>query len=141
MKKVKKFSSKPSGMLAGILMGAGVSLAVCVLGAAVLAWLIVFEKVGEGAISWGTMVILPLASCAGSSAAWSRVKQNRLAVLGAHAGAFYCLLLLGALPFGGKLEGLGITAVMILLGGVITFIPGILGHKSGGRKYKMKAIR
>lgn len=141
MKKASKYASKRSALLPGVLMGAGVSLAVCLLGAALLAWLIVFEKVGENAIHPGAAVILLAASWLGSAAAWGLVKQNRLAVWGAHCGVLYALLLLGALLFGGQLQGLGTTALMILLGGGISLIPGILGHKSGGKNYKIRAIR
>ena len=141
MKKASKYSTKGSGMVMGILIGAGISFGVVLLGAAVLAWLITFEKVGENAMVMGPAVILPLASWLGSCAAWRWVRQNRLAVWSAHSGAFYILLLLGALPFGGRYEGLGAGALLILLGGGLTFIPGILGSKNGGKKYKIKAFR
>ena len=141
MKKTSKYASKRSALLPGVLAGAGVSLAVCLLGAALLAWLIAFEKVGEGALKTGPVVILLLGAWLGSGAAWSLVKQNRLAVWGAHCGVLYALLLLGALPFGGQLRGLGMTAAVILLGGGISLVPAIIGSKSGGKKYKIKAIR
>lgn len=141
MKKASKFSTKGSGMVIGILIGAGISFGVVLLGAAALAWLITFEKVGENAMVMGPAVILPLASWLGSCVTWRCVGQNRLAVWGAHSGAFYLLLLLGALPFGGQFEGLDAGALLVLLGGGLTFIPGILGHKNGGKKYKMKAFR
>ena len=141
MKRSVKFASKRSALLPAVLVGTGVSLGVCLLGAALLAWLIAFEKVEQNAIDTGTFVILPVASWLGSAAAWGLVKQNRIAVWGAHSGILYALLLLGGLPFGGQLRGLGISAAMVLLGGGISLIPGILGHKSGGRKYKMKGFR
>ena len=141
MKKGTKYSAKTSGLVSGALLGAAVSLIVCLLGAAVLAWLVTFEKAAQSAISLGVAMILPIASAAGSAAAWGRVRQNRLAVWGVHSCVLYALLLLAALPFGGAFERLGVTAAMILAGGAVTFIPGILGHGSGGKKYKIKAFR
>ena len=141
MKKGTNYSAKASGLISGALLGAAVSLTVCLLGAAVLAWLVTFEKAGESAVGLGAAVILSIASAAGSAAAWSRVRKNRLAVWGAHSGVLYTLLLLAALPFGGAFERVGATAAMILAGGAVTFIPGILGHGSGGKKYKIKAFR
>ena len=141
MKKKPQYGGRAQSMPAGIIIGLAVSLVVSLLGAALLAWLIVSETVGEDAANWAASVILPLASAAGSAAAWSRIKENRLAVCGICCASLYCLLFLAALPFGGEFEGLGISALLILLGGGITFIPGILGSKSGAKKYKRKAFR
>ena len=141
MKKASKYSPKSAAVLPGILVGAGVSLAVCLLGAALLAWLIVFEKVEEGLMQTGSMVILVLASWTGSAVAWSLVKRDCLAVCGMTAGIFYAALLLAALTFGGQFNGMGAAGAMVLLGGAISLIPAVLGSRSGGKKYKIRAIR
>ena len=139
--KKSKYSGGSTAMPGGIIVGVVVSLLVCLAGAALMAWLIVFEKVGETAVNWSAAVILPLASAAGCATAWTRIKQDRLAVCGIFCAAFYCILLLAALPFGGRFEGMGACGLLVLLGGGLTLIPGVFGNRSGARKYKNKAFR
>ena len=141
MKKGKNFAPKTKGMLPGILMGAWVSVSIYLLGAAILAWLIVFEKVSEGAVDLGASLILLLGAWAGSATAKGLQKEGPLMVWAAHAGVTFGLLLACALAFGGGFERLGVTTGMILLGGGLALIPEILGHRSGGKKYKIKAFR
>ena len=139
--KKSQYSGGATAMPGGIILGAAVSLLICVAGAALLAWLIVFEKVGENAADWGAKIILSLASVAGSATAWNRIRRDRLIVCGVFCAVFFCLILLAALPFGGAFEGIGVTALLILLGGGLTLIPGVFGNRSGARKYKNKAFR
>lgn len=115
-----KYTGRAFSLPAGIGIGTAVSLTGMLIGAMILAWLIVSERVGENGIGWGSMVILPLSSAAGAWTAWHLIQHRRLMVCSIQCAAYYLCLLLMALPFGGQYEGMGVTALLVVLGGAIT---------------------
>ena len=135
-KRMGRSNSLPMAIVFGLL--AVVVFMIC--GAMLLALLIVTERVGEDAIGWGCMVILPLSSALGSLCAWLLLKRQRLMVTGITAGGFYILLLILALPFGGLYDGMGITALLVALGGGIALIPALLGSGSGVHGHKNRRM-
>lgn len=141
MSRKRRPTGRSMSIPAGIAAGIGIALAITVLGAMVLAWLVVTERLGEDAIGWGCMVILPLASAAGSVAAWRLIRHQRLTVSMITCGGYYLALLAIALLFGGGYEGLGVTALLVLLGGGIGLIPALFGGGSGARRHKIPALR
>lgn len=141
MKKKHYNAGRAKSMPAGIGIGVLVSLVVTVMGAAIVAWMIVSERIGENGIGWGCMVILPVASAAGAEVAWRLIRHRRLMVCGIQCGAFYLLLLAMALPFGGVYEGMVLTALLVAIGGGISLIPGLIWSGNGGQHYRKTVFR
>ena len=113
-------------MPVGIGIGCGVSMALTILGAGLVAKLIDMEVLQENAIGYGAMMVILLASISGASVAVRKIKKRILQV-SAMVGLFYYAMLLAitALFFGGKYQGMGVTALMILAGcGVVVLIAG-----------------
>lgn len=136
----RKGSSRTISLPVGIVIGTGCAALIAVLGAMVLAWMIMEERVGEDSIEVGCMVIVVLAAVVGSICAWGAVRQQRLLVTGLTIAAFYILLLAMALPFGGQYHGVGRTALLVVLGGGIALIPAAVGGGSGAQGHKNRRI-
>ena len=137
----KSSVGKSSSMPAGIGAGIGVSLLTSILGAMVLAWLIAFEKVAQNALGYGCMIILVLSSMIGCIVSWRAVRHRRLLVNGITILGYYVSLAVIALAFGGIYQGMGVTALMILLGGGIAQIPALFSGGSGAHRAKYPAYR
>lgn len=131
---------KWSGIPISTGIGALISLAVTLTGSAILSSLILAEKVGEGSIAVGSVVIQLLAAIIGSWCATMISKQQRLqtALL---SGVGYYLLLLAttAMLFDGQYKGVGITALVIFAG--CCFVLLISGKNSSKRRWSKKAYR
>lgn len=136
-----KSTGRIMAMPAGIGMGVGISYASMLIGAGVLAWLILTQRVGESTIGWGSMGILILSSAIGSLAAWRGIRHRRIFVTCITLLGYYLTLLVTALAFGGGFTAMGTTAAMVCLGGGISMIPALFGGGSGVRRHKMKAFR
>ncbi len=138
---VKKRNGRAMSMPAGVGVGVGLCVIVSIIGGVVLAWLVASERVGEMAIGYGCMVIQLLSAALGSVTAWRCIRHNKLAVSGLTVGGYYLLLLIMALSFGNGFSGMGVTALMVLLGGGIVQIPALFGNRSGAYRHKIKAFR
>lgn len=141
MKGKGKGRGRVMSMPAGIGLGIGVSYGIMLLGAAILAWLILTERVGESAIGWGSMLILTVSAAIGVIAAWRSIRHRRLFVTGLTLAGYYLALLATALAFGGGFTAMGTTAAMVALGGGIATIPALFGGGSGVRRHKNMAFR
>ena len=141
MGKYKGSSGRAMSMPAGITVGVGVSLAVMLAGAALLAWLISSERMDMNHVGYGTAVLHILASAVGSVVGWNAVKHRHLMVSGICCAGYYAALLLIALLFGGQFAGMGVTALTVLVGGGIPLIFGLMGNRGGVRKRKFNAYR
>lgn len=131
-----KMSGKTMGIPAGIAIGTLISLVISIAGAAVSAWLVSSEKIGEGGIGYAALVVVALAAVSGAWFCTSMIKRLRLQMC-MLSGACYFLALLAmtALFFGGQYQGIGAIAVVILCGcAVIAFLP----TKNGQFKRKRK---
>ena len=76
----KKVTGTALGIPGGVGLGIVVSLLITLAGAALAAWLIASEKIGEGSIGYAAMVILALASASGALVAVLLTKRLRLQV-------------------------------------------------------------
>lgn len=135
-----KRTGKSASMPAGIAFGLLAAVVTMIAGAMLLALLIITQRVGEDAIGWGCMVILPLSSALGSLCAWWILRGKRLMITAITTAGFYILLLAMALPFGGLYEGIGTTALLVALGGGISLIPALVGSGSGAHGHKNRRI-
>ncbi|MBP3304404.1 MAG: TIGR04086 family membrane protein [Oscillospiraceae bacterium] len=140
--KRKTSSGKARTIPVGIAFGLLVSLTVTLAGAVLLAYLIAAEKLGADGIGYGSMVILMAASALGTWSAVARIKRRRLMVCGISAAGYYLLLLgMTALFFGGQYEGMGVTALMVLIGSGIVLLLGMVGKKGSNHSRKIPAYR
>ena len=130
-------NQKPSGTSSsipgGLAFGVVAALLLTVLLGCLLAVLVSREVIQEEAIGYGVMAVLFLASAAGSSVAYSRIRHRRLMVF-ALSGLCYLVTLTGvtALFFGGQFEGIFPTAMLIIGGSGVAF----LRSTSRGRGWK-----
>ena len=132
----KKVTGTAMAIPAGLGIGIAASLAVTLLGAAFIAWLIAGERIGEASTGYGAMAILVLASAVGAFVSSSLIKRLRLQIC-LLSGVGYFLMLLGmtALFFGGQYQGMGVSGITVLIGCVaIAFLPG--KNSRNGRKRK-----
>ena len=126
---------------AGLILGTAVSLGITAALSALAAWLILGGTVPEAGTGYCAMVILLLSAAAGSATAIRKTKRLRLR-MGLAAGGIYwvCLLAATALFFGGRYEGIGVTALMVFCGSmlVILLAPG-QQNRAGCRKRKKRS--
>ena len=133
----KKVTGKASSVPAGVAIGVCLSLAVMLVGAAVLAWLVASESVGEEMIGYGAMLILFTASVSGSWLSSMKIKRLRVQVSLITGGIYYLVLLaITALFFGGRYQGMGVTGILVMLGSGTASILGLKGKN--GRKVKTR---
>ncbi len=119
-------------MAGAIGIGTGISFLITLAGAAILAAMIEQGTVAQNGIGAGAMVILVVGAALGALVANLLCPGKRLAVCGLTALGYYLsLLAMTALIFGGQYEGMGVTALMILLGAALTLLPALMGK---GRK-------
>ena len=112
---------KPSGtaksMPAGLAMGWVTSMVITAAACGLLAWLILEGKTGWEAMGYGAIITLLAASYAGSSMACKLISRRKLLVC-ILSGVIYLfsLGLITALLFGGRLEGIWISGLLVLGG-------------------------
>ena len=138
----RKVTGTASSLPFGVGLGLLLSIVTTLMGAAILGYLIVGERIGEDAIGVGSMIVLILASLVGSITAINLVKRLRIQVCSLVALGYYLsLLACTALFFGGQYTGMLTTGIVILVscGGVAllyTFL-----NNGGKVKRRKKAYR
>ena len=130
-----KIKGTATGLPVGLAIGAMISLIITMAGAAVTAYLVLNERVGENGIGYAAIAVLFLAAVMGAWGAYSCIKKQRLQICLLSAGVYYLLLLaITALFFGGQYQGMGVTAFVVLIGTlIVAFFPG-----KGSAKMKFK---
>lgn len=134
-----KQSAKPKiGIIPkGIGIGLVVSMTCTILGAAITAWLLVSEKLGEGSIGYIAVMLLLLSSILGAFISFSFIKQKRVPIcLIAGSVYFLSLLAMNALFFHGMYDGVGESALVVLAGCLSVAILGLKEGKKTKRKTK-----
>lgn len=121
----KKVTGAAMGIPAGLGLGILISLVITLAGAAVTAWLMTTEAMGEESTGYAAMIILALASGAGALSAVHLIKRLRLQMCLLSGACYYLTLLaMTALLFGGQYQGMGVSAIVILaVCALIAFIP------------------
>ena len=138
----KKSTGKGVSIPAGIGIGLGLSLIMSILGAMLVAYLLITEKMAVSWIGWCAIVILTMASFGGSVVAARVVKGNSLPVsIGVGGGYFLTLLGCTALFFGGQYQGIVATLITVFLGSAGAGIISSKGKNSGIRNKRIRAYR
>lgn len=132
-------NQKPTGralsMPGGLLVGAVWSLGITLVLAAVIAKLVDSEVMPESSIGYCVMGLLTAASLIGSLAAFRKIKRQRVLVCLISGGIYYGILLaMTALFFGGQFTGMGVTALMILIGSGAAALAGLREGRGGSKK-------
>lgn len=138
----RKVTGTASSLPGGIGFGLMLSLGMTVLGCAMIAYLMLTQKLQEEAIGYASIAVLAMSSAAGAFLSAGLTKRMRAQVC-MMTGAGYYLALLGcnALFFGGQYAGLGVTAIVIFLGCGCAALFGIVRQKGSKRKFKKPAYR
>lgn len=133
----RKVTGKAASMPAGLALGGAVSLGLTLILAAVIAKLVSAEKLPEENIGYGVMALLFVSSAVGAIVANNRIKRQKLLV-SAIAGVVYLGILLSitALFFGGQYEAVGVTALLVMGGSLVTALLGWNGNRGGKRRKK-----
>ena len=131
----RKVTGKASSIPAGLALGGFVSLLITLILAGIIAKLVSTEKLAEENIGYGVMVLLFTASAAGAITANTRIKRQRLAV-SCLSGLVYMGILLSitALFFGGQYEAVGVTALLVLGGSLVTALVNFKAGRGGKRR-------
>ncbi len=138
----RKRSNTAWSIPGGVAAGLGLSMAIAILCSMLLAWLIIGEKLDVASIGYGSGLILILSAAAGAWLAMWKVRTKRLIVTGIYAAGFILLLLaVTALFFGGEYQGIGVSAICILLGAGGTLAVKMMPKKAGNKRPKIRAYR
>lgn len=134
-----KATGRAASLPASLAIGVGFALLWTVLGAMLVAKLVDNEVMPQESIGYGSMAILLTASFLAAAVSFGKLRRQRVPVcLGAGGAYFLCLLAVTALFFGGQYEGMGVTAVLVLLGAGAAILPGCRGRGGNSRKrYKI----
>ncbi len=118
-------------------VGVMISMAGMLAGALALAAVIHKGKMSPDAMGYGVLAVLMISSVFGSLIACTRVSGKRL-IVGAVTSAVYLLVLLcmTALFFGGRYQGVAVTALVVLGGGIISALLTTRHGKGTGKKHK-----
>ena len=138
----KKVTGTSKSMAAGLAVGTLVSLLITLFGAAVIANLVLSEKMVSQGIGYGAVLVLLLASATGAWIAAAMVKHLWLVVCMGAGGSYYLMLLaITALFFGGQYQGMGVTALLVLGGCSAIALLGLRGERSGVKKARKYHLR
>ena len=139
MNMIFRNNGRASSMPAGFAWGGVVSMAMTLLLSAVLAWLIISEKMMQSQIGFAVMVILTVSSFLGAKAAAGKIRR-RLLLVCICSGVVYLSVLLSitALFFGGQYSGVGESAMLIFCGSALAFLVR-KPKRNAGNIRKMKA--
>ncbi len=137
----RKMSGTGLSLPAGIGIGVLTSAAVSVTGALLMAYLIMSETVSIDSIGFGASCTLAMAAAVGCWMASWITKRQKLLVTGVTALAFFLVLLsVTAVFFDGVFSGVGLTALMILLGAGGSLLTG-LRKKTAKSRIKIPVYR
>ena len=134
----RKVTGRASGVPAGLAIGAGTGIIVTVVLSAVMAHLIAKEIIEMNTVGYGSILILLLASVVGGWTAVKKIKKMPMEMALANGAAYFIILvLLTAVVYGGRYQGMGVTFLCVGIGSVIA---GISAGKCR-RKAKRKATK
>lgn len=138
----RKVTGTAASIPRGLLIGNGISIALTVLLAGILAKLVSAEKLEWEQIGYGIMVLLFVSSATGTIAAVRAIKRQRLAVCLLSGGIYWLTLLaITALFFGGQYHGVVATGATILAGCGTVCLVGLRQKRGGEHKHSRRRLR
>ena len=140
MQKRAKQGNRMQGPTA-VLLGIGVSVVATVLGAALVAYLVHTEVLGQANVRLWLMVTLMLSAAIGSIVSSTGYRDKKIiGSTAAGVGYFAILILTNAFLFDGEFTGFWLSLLMIVVGVVASMLP-VMHKKGGKRKFKIPAYR
>ena len=141
MVKSRKQSGLAVSFPVGVAIGAGVSMAITIILASIMAWMMGREIISGGGIGIASATILVTSAIAGSIAASGKIKHRRLLACMTSGGVYYMLLLCcTALFFGGQYQGMGVTALTVIGGSAAAAIIELRGEGKSHGKHSWKKV-
>lgn len=136
---LKKQSGRAPSAGKAFARGISTATAMAFLGAAVLAKLLDMEIVMMEKTGYGIMLIHLVSVFAGTKMTLGKAGREGALAAGITGGAYYLLLLaINSLFFGGSFEGLGVTALLVVLGSAAAILTEKKGSgRKGRRRYKI----
>lgn len=132
----KQIRKRPWGLPQTICLSLCANLLITLLGAALTAYLMVAEKIGEGSAMAAAAATALLASASGAVATILLVTQKRLQMCLLSGGCYFAaLLIITAAVGGGRFSGIGIIAGAIFAGCMMV---ALLGNIPKGKGYHRK---
>lgn len=129
MKTVNKVKGTAVSMPAGIAAGTLLSLAATGITVAILTWMVLDGKISESSVGYYSLGILVICPLLGALLSGARIKRRWMLVCCITGTVYFvALFLCTAIFFGGQYRGLGVTAIMVLLGSLAA---GLMGLKRG----------
>lgn len=131
---------KATAIPVGLAIGGVISLIITLVGSAATAYLVLNQQIGENSVGYASIVILLLGSSMGAWGAYTCIKRQRLQICLLSVAVYYLsLLAITALFFGGRYQGMGVTAIVIFIGGAIVALFPTKGKANF--KFKKRAYR
>ncbi len=132
----KQIRKRPWGLPQTICLSLCANLLITLLGAALTAYLMGAEKIGEGSAMAAAAATALLASSSGAVATILLVSQKRLQMCLLSGGCYFAaLLIITAAVGGGRFSGIGIIAGAIFAGCMMV---ALLGNIPKGKGYHRK---
>ena len=138
----QKVSGRSKPMAVGLAIGTVISLIVTLLGACIIANLVLSGKMVAETIGYGAMLIVLFASALGAWISAGLIKRRWMVVCLGTGGSYYLVLLaITALFFGGQYQGLGVTVLLVLGGCGAVGLLGLRGEKTRSKKVRKYQFR
>ena len=138
----QKVSGRSKPMAVGLAIGTIISLIVTLLGACIIANLVLSGKMVAETIGYGAMLIVLFASALGAWISAGLIKRRWMVVCLGTGGSYYLVLLaITALFFGGQYQGMGVTALLVLGGCGAVGLLGLRGEKTRSKKVRKYQFR
>ena len=138
----RKATGRASSLPAGLTWGALVSLGLTVVGSGIVALLVDKGTMSVEGIGYGAMVILAVSALGGSLTAWHKIKRLRLQVCLLSGGIYYLMLVgITMLFFGGRFQGMSVTALMVACGSILAILGGFSKGMGGKTLYRRGVSR
>lgn len=138
-------NQKPSGMAKsmpkGLGLGLGVSMGITVAACTLLSWMILSGKAEWDVMGYGVIGVLLAASYTGATVSCRAIKHRKLLVC-ILSGVLYLCALAGitALLFGGRLDGVWISAMLIAGGTGLAALVHCAEKQEKGRRRKKRRL-
>ena len=117
MVKSKRISGTAMSMAGGIALGVGVSFVISIAGALIMTAMISNQSMPFENVGMGCVVLIAAAALVGAYIAALLIKRRNLLVCGITGLAYFLVLLsVSAMFFGGTYSGVGMGALMVLMG-------------------------
>ena len=124
-------TSMPKGLLLGLTVGMGLTFVL----SAVLTWLTLDGKINPNSTGYYSMGLIVLSSMIGALLSAIRIQRRWMLVCLVNGAVYFVLLLLiTAVFFGGRYQGIGVSAILVCIGVLCSGIIGLLKKRSLGRR-------